>query len=512
MRADPNAPKHIVIVGGGSAGWMTASLMQHAWAEHGTKFTLIESSDIGIIGVGEGSTPYMREFFRTLDIPESEWMPACNATYKCGISFPEWSTKPGFTDYFHPFFSQFDLKTGNAFFHNCGLRRRGSEVPAHPDDFFVSAALARDCRSPVPLDTLPFEPDYAYHFDAGLLGTFLKQRMLKLGLHHVIDNVEQVILDNQGNIDSLRTARSGDLDGDLFIDCSGFAGLLINKSLNAEFLTFNSNLFNDRAVAIATQIDTEQPIVSQTRSVALKHGWAWNIPLTSRWGNGYVYSSDFISEDQAEAELRSELGDAALNSDARHLKMRVGRLKEHWLKNCLAIGLSQGFIEPLEATALMLVQYSVQRFIEDFSRGSFTDQHRDEFNNEVNALFEGVRDYVVSHYQNNSREDSEYWVANRENSNISDNLAAIFHAWDEGLDFEAALTDHAHALVYLRPSWYCLLAGMGRFPTTLGPPARNTQTAPADQARRYCEHTARRFCGHREQLMRTYGESWKAAN
>lgn len=500
-------PKRIVIVGGGSAGWMAASLLHHAWDRHGTKITLLESNDIGIIGVGEGSTPFLRQFFQQLEIPESEWMPYCSATYKCGIRFPEWTHEKGHRSYFHPFFSQLDLTTAEAFFHNCSLRRRRHSAVTHPDNFFVSAALARTHRGPKPAQALPFVPDYAYHFDAGRLGEFLRNRAIALGVEHLIGTVDGVSQNDQGDIVSLETEQQGKIVADFFVDCSGFAGLLINQCLGERFHSYRNNLFNDSAIALATAIDTKEPIPSQTVSTALKFGWVWKIPLTSRYGNGYVYSSEFVSAEVAERELRAHLGEAAEGVEARHLKMRVGRVDNHWSKNCLAVGLSQGFIEPLEATALMLIQFTVQYFIQLVEQGDFTDRYRTECNHKINVAFEGVRDYVVAHYQLSKRDDSDYWIENRNHSHRSANLSAILDAWDHGEDFEATLTRHAKTLVYLRPNWYCILAGMGRFSQS----TRTTttrQAASSDKTRAYCEEIARNFPSHRQQLQQTYGEAW----
>ena len=487
---------------------MAASLLHHAWARYGTRITLLESSDIGIIGVGEGSTPFLRQFFGQLDIEESEWMPYCSATYKCGISFPDWTREEGHQSYFHPFFSQLDLKTAEAFFHNCGLRRRRRAAVTHPDNFFVSAALARDCRGPVPAQALPFDPDYAYHFDAGRLGEFLKKRAVSRGVEHLIGTVDGFTRGDNGEIMSLSTEQQGEIAGDFFVDCSGFAGLLINKCLGEKFRSYRDNLFNDSAIAIATPLDPSEPIPSQTVSTALKFGWVWKIPLTSRFGNGYVYSSEFVSAEDAEREMRDYLGSAARGAEARHLKMRVGRVENHWRKNCLAVGLSQVFIEPLEATALMLIQFTVEHFIRTVERGEFTDRYRDHCNEKINVAFEGVRDYVVAHYQLNKRDDSDYWIANREHAHRSDDLSAILDAWDNGLDFEATLTRHAKTLVYLRPNWYCILAGMGRFSRRVRFATARHTAVPAEQTRAYCEDIARRFPSHRQQLMRTYGDAW----
>lgn len=501
----------IAILGGGTAGWMAVSLMQKAWPR--THITLIESEDIGVIGVGEGSTPSLRDFFKRLNILESEWMPACNATYKCGISFPGWSVNKGFEGYFHPFFSQLDLPTGNAFMHNACLRRRGMNVPAHPDDFWVSAQLAEQQRSPKLPASSNVEPDYGYHFDSGLLGQFLKSRAIKLGMIHMLDTVLEVEQGEDGSVVSLQTQSHGKVAADFFVDCTGFAGVLINKALNVPFQSYGDYLFNDRAVAIASSIDTSESVPSQTVSEALKCGWAWKIPLVNRFGNGYVYSSKYLTDAEAEAELREHIGPSCEGMQARHLKMRVGRVEQHWCKNVLAVGLSQGFIEPLEATALMLVQFTIENFIRDYDQtcsGAELAQQRDEFNNKVNANFEGIKDYIVAHYRSNSRLDSQYWIDNRENLRVSPRLQTIFDAWDKGLDFEATLTQFKGELNYLRPSWYCLLAGMGRFPKALFPAPAEQRVAPVDEARLYCQQVAEKFQVHRENLQETYGEQWIA--
>nr|WP_316644088.1 tryptophan halogenase family protein [uncultured Roseateles sp.] len=503
------APQHIVILGGGTAGWMTANLLAHAWHRHRVQITLIESSEIGIIGVGEGSTPYLRQFFARLKIQECEWMPACNASFKVGIRFPQWSSVPGHESYVHPFFNQQDLATGSQFFTQACQRRRGSDAAANPQDFFIAAELARQRKAPAYLPRADGQAapatDYAYHFDAGLLGQFLKAHAAKLGVAHQIDTVAQVQRHENGDIAQLLMHSGRRIGGDLFVDCSGFRGLLINEALGEPFISYRDNLFNDRAIAIPTALDDEADLPCETVSTALRHGWAWQIPLTQRYGNGYVYASAFVSDEQAEQELRQHLGPAADNRDARHLKMRVGRVEQHWRNNCLAIGLSQGFIEPLEATALMLIQFSVERFVELLEQGDFSRRHQARFNQRVNQMFEGVRDYVVAHYHLNTRKDSDYWRENRAHRHISDRLASIIEIWDRGGDFEAELTRHGDALMYIRPSWYCILAGMGRFPATLAPSGAPTLTAAA--ARAATAAVAQQFQGHRAYLRALGGAS-----
>ncbi len=483
---------------------MAANLLAHHWSPRGVRITLLESSEIGIIGVGEGSTPYLRQFFSRLNISEAEWMPACNASYKCGIRFPNWSKVAGYETYMHPFFNQADLALGNEFFRNACLRRRGADADANPQDFFLAAELARQRRAPHyrPRPDGQDSPatDYAYHFDAGLLGQFLRSHALKLGVRHLIGTVQQVQQTESGDIQTLRLADGSNLDGDLFIDCSGFRGLLINQTLGEPFLSFADNLFNDRAIAIPTALPEGEDIPSETVSSALKHGWAWQIPLSHRYGNGYVYASSFVCDDEAERELRAFLGPAAEGQTARRLQMRVGRVAQHWRNNCLALGLSQGFIEPLEATALMLIQFTVELFMAEMERGQFGREHQAPFNRRINQMFEGVRDYVLTHYQLNTRDDSEYWRENRANRKISDRLASILDVWDRGGDFEAELTRHGDDLMYIRPSWYCLLAGMGRFPGQLQAYKASPAPVSRQQAREALAQTAAQFYGHREYL------------
>lgn len=497
MISSQTTKRRFVIVGGGTAGWMAANLLAHEFGQD-SDITLIESSDIGVIGVGEGSTPYFVELFKKLDIPESEWMPACNATYKCGISFSGWCREPEFEEYFHPFFSQHDVAIGSEFYRNCHLRRFGYAAPVNASDFFLSAELARNGQAPHTRQPSGLSHDYSYHFDAGLLGSFLKERARSMGVKHVVDTVCEVLQHPNGDINALQTEKTGILEGEIFIDCSGFAGLLINKTLRVPFYSLKDSLFNDSAVAIPTPAEHGK-LPSQTFATALSNGWAWKIPLTSRNGNGYVYASDFISADQAEQELRQHLGKDADHAEARHLKMRVGRVDTPWSHNCVAVGLAQGFIEPLEATAIALTMFTLEQFIYLYKEGSFTPKLRDTFNYNINTSFDGTRDYIILHYQLNTRDDTEYWRANRENRNISERLRVILNAWDTPTtDFNTIIKQMASGLIFPRTSWYCLLAGKGRFSSTQG--RSNQPVMSAEQARKLCGQLADKFHDQREYL------------
>jgi 2-polyprenyl-6-methoxyphenol hydroxylase-like FAD-dependent oxidoreductase len=458
----PGNIRRIVIVGGGTAGWMTALTFARSLIERGVEITVVESPSVAVIGVGEGSTPWLRGFFDSLGIEEAEWMPVCHATYKCGITFDGWSTKAGFERYFHPFASMLDNLTMTQFIHNVEARVNGANVHAHPDRFFIAARLAAEHRAPKAPDHFPFDIWHGYHFDSVLLGQFLQRKALERGVRYRSCHVTHANLSATGDIASVSTLDGETIAADLFVDCTGFAGLLIDKALRTPFVSFANNLFNDAAVAMPSPIGASIP--SETVSTALKHGWAWKIPLTSRFGNGYVYSTQFCSPDEAETELRRHLGLLESDTPARHLKMRIGRVTRHWNKNCLAVGLSQGFIEPLEATALLFIQQTAAAFLEFLEQGNLDEDAHERFNRRVNEHFEGTRDYIVTHYKTNSRTDTEYWRANATNLELSDDLKKLYSAWMSGKSIVPGVRQQVIGKGYPVFSWYSIMAGMGIFP------------------------------------------------
>jgi len=496
----PPTVRRILIVGGGTAGWMTALILARSLTEQGVEITLVESPTVGIIGVGEGSTPWLRGFFDSLNIEEAEWMPECHATYKCGITFDGWSTKPGHASYFHPFASMLDNLTMTQFVHNTDARIRGADVCADPDRYFIAARLARKHLAPKPAEHFPFDIWHGYHFDAVLLGQFLHKKALQRGVRYQTAHVTHANLDEQGAIASVSAREGVTIGADLFIDCTGFAGLLINQALKTPFVSFSENLFNDAAVAMPTPIGTTIP--SETVSTAMKHGWAWKIPLTERFGNGYVYSSQYCSADQAETELRERLGELDSDAPVRHLKMRVGRVTKHWNKNCLAVGLSQGFIEPLEATALLFIQQTAAVFVDFLEQGDLSETAQARFNAQVNEHFEGTRDYIVTHYKTNSRTDTEYWRANAANRNISEPLKQLLNLWMSGNSIAPAVRKQSLGRGYPVFSWYSIMSGMGIFPDAgaLRPAAAADKTFGIAEIDNLLERSAANYKDHREVL------------
>ncbi len=496
----------IAILGGGTAGWMAANLFAKKWAPDQVAVQLIEAPDIGIIGVGEGSTPTLKRFFQMLEIEDADWMPRCNATYKVSIRFSGWSPASGVADYSHPFLSQLDTFTQNPFVQNCRNRRLGVDVHTRPGDFFINGVLAQQGKGPKTPDNFPFRMEYGYHFDSGLLGQYLAELAVTRGVTHSRARIVDVQRTGAGDIAALVTDAGEQIEADFFIDCSGFASVLMQKTLGVRFNSFKSNLFNDAAVVMPTPIGEDIPV--ETLSTALANGWCWKIPLTNRFGNGYVYSSDFISPDAAETELRTLLGTLDSEQPARHLKMKVGQLEKHWHRNCLALGLSQGFIEPLEATALHLVQICIELFISKYQEGNFGPALRDEFNSKITERFERVRDYIVAHYKLNTRDDSDYWKANRDNMQLSDSLRHILDVWYRRGDLTGEIERQKIESHFGTLSWHCLLAGYGAFP-----PFSREQPPNADFYRDRGVESFLRGCGlnfasHRQNLARL-GEARK---
>jgi tryptophan 6-halogenase len=436
---------------------MTANLLHRRWAEHGTKVSLIESSSIGIIGVGEGSTPQLKAFFDTLGIAEAEWMPRCNATYKAGIEFSGWSDKPGYERYFHPFPTDLDGFTQGQFFYSTRARRAGREVPAHPDPFFIQTRIAREGRAPLAPPNFPFNVGYGYHFDAHLIGAFLREFGTARGIEHIDTKIASVELNEQGDVEALVAEDGRRFEANFFVDASGFRASIIEGALKEPHRPFGENLFNDRAVVTPTPLPPDG-VQACTRSIAKSAGWIWNIPLTNRIGNGYVYSSRYIDPEDAAAELRRHLG-LGEDAEVRHLQMKCGRIERSWVKNCLAVGLAQGFLEPLEATALHIVINTVESFLNAFEK-----DERDEFNTQIARRYEGIRDYLVCHYRTAQREDTEYWRDARKNNTLSDSLKRIINAWFRAEDLEQEVMRQEIHRFYTPMSWHCMLAGYGNFP------------------------------------------------
>jgi hypothetical protein len=290
----------------------------------------------------------------------------------------------------------------------------------------------------------------------------LAQRAKQHGVKHIQAKIVQVERATNGDIAAVITDQQQRIAADWFVDCSGFAAILMQQQLGVKFSPYKSNLFNDSALVMPTP--AQESIAVETTATALSHGWCWRIPLQNRTGNGYVYSSDFIDHDAAELQFRQYLGQVDNQQECRRLRMQVGCLDKQWHQNCVALGLTQGFIEPLEATALHLVQISIELFIEHFTAGNFTRSQQDKYNQQVAERYARVRDYIVAHYKLNTRPDSEYWRANRDNEQLSDSLIQLLEAWYRRDDLEQEIQRQNIGEHFSSISWHCLLAGYGAFP------------------------------------------------
>jgi flavin-dependent dehydrogenase len=442
--------KKVVIVGGGTAGWMTASHLKKALP--GIDITLIESSNIKTVGVGEATFSTIKLFFDFLGLDESEWMPSCNAAYKLAIKFNGWRADGG--HFFHPF-QRYDIVDG------FNLGEWWLKLKRHEEPFdhacFVIPAMCNAQRSPRFLDGRVFDDKvqdyfavdlqgkknilaehrvqypYAYHFDASLLANFLKGYATQRGVRQVVDDVAEVVLRDDGSIDRLVTKEHGTLEGDLFVDCTGFRGLLINQALKEPFTSFSSSLLCDSAVAMQVPRDVATHGIDPfTSASALSAGWVWNIPLYGRVGTGYVYSSKYQTREGAEAELRRHLGPPAEGLRANHINMRIGRCQRSWVKNCVAIGLASGFVEPLESTGIFFIQNGIEELVNHFP-GAVPDPGTvASYNRVVGDVIDGVRDFLILHYRTSDRVDNEFWQATKR-VEVSAELGERLELWKQRL-------------------------------------------------------------------------------
>ncbi|MFG3333689.1 tryptophan halogenase family protein [Streptomyces tendae] len=471
--------KNVVIVGGGTAGWMSACYLK---ATFGPKVavTLVESKNIPTIGVGEATFSTVRHFFHYLGLQEREWMPECSATYKLAIRFENWR-EPGH-HFYHPFER---TRVVDGFpLTDWWLQQRPSE--RFDDDCFVIPALCENLSSPRYLDGDIFEQredrggngaepvgrstmseqqtqfPYAYHFDTVLLAKFLTKYGTERGVRHVLDDVTNVALDERGWISHVDTAGHGELHGDLFIDCTGWRGLLLNQALEEPFQSYQESLPNDRAVALRVPVDAEtRGMRPCTTATAQDAGWIWTIPLFDRIGTGYVYAGDYISADEAEQALRAFVGPAADGLEANHIRMRIGRTRNSWVRNCVGIGLSSGFVEPLESTGIFFIQNSIEQLVKHFPDGTWNERLRLSYNNRVARMMDGVREFLFLHYYAAGRQDNQYWKDTKARP-MPDGLAERIEQWKVKLPDSDSVYPYYHG--FEPYSYQAMLLGLGGVP------------------------------------------------
>lgn len=478
--------KTVVILGGGTAGWMTASYLGKA-LQNTVKIVVLEAPGIPRIGVGEATVPNLqRAFFNYLGIAEEEWMRECNASYKMAVKFINWRTPgegsphprtvDGHPDTFHhPFGLLRDVDQIPLSHYWAAKKLAGETGEAFDYSCFVEPALMDAKKAPRDLD-MNRATYYAWHFDASLVAKFLRNfSVTKQGVEHVEDEMTEAITDEKGFITALRTKSGRLLEGDLFIDCSGFRGLLINKTMEEPFIDMSDHLLCDSAVATAIPHDGEKDgIEPYTSSIAMPSGWSWKIPMLNRFGSGYVFSSQFSSRDQATVDFAKLWGLDPDKTAFNQVSFRVGRNRRAWVRNCVSIGLASCFVEPLESSGIYFIYAAIHMLAKHFPDKNFDSVLSDRFNTEIEDMFDDTRDFLQAHYYFSPRTDTPFWKANKE-LKLADSILEKVETYRAGLPVNLPITDEGNYYgnfeaefrnFWTNGSYYCIFAGLGMLPRT----------------------------------------------
>ncbi|WP_116810945.1 tryptophan halogenase family protein [Steroidobacter cummioxidans] len=458
----------IVVVGGGTSGWLAAAMLRHHLKRELCEIQLIESEDIGTIGVGESTVPPFVGLIQRLGIDEQAFIRATDATYKLGIQFVGWQQR---TDtYFHPF-GVIGKPIGTHDFYQCWLKARTQGDSSALQDFSPCNVMAGSGRffPPSRARNTPIGgANYAFHVDANLAAQYLRRYSEERGVKRTEGLVTDVRRRDDGFIDHIVLADGTTIHGDFFIDCSGSRALLMGKALGVESIDWSQYLLCDRAVAVRTE--NSGSLVPYTRATAQKSGWMWRIPLQSRVGQGYVYSSQFCSDADARSTLLRHL-DSACVDEPRVIPFTTGHRREFWKHNCLSIGLAGGFIEPLEATAIHLMARGIDFFLRYFPNRACDPALAREYNRRMTADYEEVRDFIVLHYSATSREDSSFWQACQQLP-LPDSLRERIELFKS----QGAMRDGTDEL-FRASSWQSVFEGMGIRPRAYSPRVDNIDYA-----------------------------------
>jgi tryptophan 7-halogenase len=453
--------RSVVIAGGGAAGWMAAAAISKPLPPDRLKITLVESEEIGIVGVGEATIPAIQLFNRMLEIDEDEFVRQTQGSFKLGIEFVDW-LRPGHK-YLHPF-GRFGDEFGVTPFHQQWLRARSFGHPVPLADFSLNSVAAYAHKFDRPRPELPpvFATfGYAYHFDASLYAKYLRGCAEQRGVERIEGKIADVVLRSEdGFIEALRMEDGREIAGELFLDCTGFRALLIGQKLGVGYQDWTHWLPCDRALAVPTE-RIEDP-VPYTRSTARNAGWQWRIPLQHRTGNGYVYSSKYISDEDAREELLANL-DARPLTDPRPLRFTTGCRDEQWHKNCLSLGLASGFLEPLESTSIHLIQTGITKLVSLFPDRGFDPLNIAEYNRQAREEFESIRDFLVLHYNANERAGLPFWDYCR-SMEVPETLS-----YKTELFRRTGRVPEPSYDVFKLPSWLAVLLGQGIEPEAFDP-------------------------------------------
>jgi 2-polyprenyl-6-methoxyphenol hydroxylase-like FAD-dependent oxidoreductase len=460
--------RKVVIVGGGSAGWLTAGIIaaeHNANSSAGIQVTVVESPEVNIIGVGEGTWPSMRETLAKIGISETDLFRECDASFKQGVKFSKWVSGAEDDHYYHPFvLPQGYTKTDLVF-----PWQKQSEKISFADAVSYQGYLCREGRGPKLISTPEYAgiANYGYHLDAFKLGQLLQKHCIeKLGVKHVVDHIVNINDADNGDIASVTTKQKGDIAGDLFIDCSGMSSILLGKHFNVPFISTQHILFNNSALAVHLPYpDDKTPITSHTGATAQKSGWIWDIALPTRRGVGYVYSSEHTNDHDAEVELRAYIESSIGKVEAdklspRKLNFTPGHREKFWHKNCVAIGMSAGFLEPLEASALVLVELAAAKISNEMPANRQTMHILSKrFNKQFLYRWERIIAFLKMHYILSKRTDTAFWRDNYNPETIPESLQELISLWKH--QPPAAHDFHCAEEIFPSASWQYILYGMG---------------------------------------------------
>ncbi|MFC7005445.1 tryptophan halogenase family protein [Bowmanella sp. JS7-9] len=505
MTTSNSTKKTLTIVGGGSAGWMTALYLQRYFHQQGVQIHLIESDKIGPIGVGEATVHSIRFLFAALGLDEQELMRETNATLKLGILFRNWM-KPsaaGVHEYFHPFEQQ--RPAGAIDISSEWVMGQHFNHQRYDQGVCLSSLLAEKSASPKTPMSRPYQGvvPYGYHLDATLLGQFLRKKGLEAGITYQVATVTNVNVED-GEISSLQTSE-GVHQADFYIDCSGFSGKLIDALQPDNWESFTDVLPCNKAVAIQRDYapgETPRPF---TTSTALSHGWAWQIDLVNRQGNGYVYDGNRLSAEQAEAELREFLGDEAATRSALHLDMKVGFRPQSWVGNCVAIGLSSGFIEPLESTGLHLINVAARLFATHFSAANISDSVRRSFNRQMRGVYEDLKQFIVLHYCLTDRDDTDFWRQAQASAEGCEGLAEKLTLWKHKV-CEFMDLSGGYSTTFNDENYRYILYGMGHLPALHLQPSSTQNQSLFDQVNHMAANLLLQTQSHLAYLQHLHGK------
>ncbi len=474
-----NKINKIVIVGGGTAGWMTAATLAKVLGRDYCDIRLIESDQIGTVSVGEATIPQIKLFNKILGIDENDFVKKTKGSFKLGIEFVDWTKNGG--SYVHPF-GDYGTTMNAIQFHHYWLKMHQQGKSPDLEEYSLAAVAARQGKfmRPKNMGNSPLSQiNYAFHFDATLYADYLRDYSVERGVNRSEGKVVDVTLrESDGFIDSLLLESGERVAGDLFVDCTGFKALLIEGAMKTGFTDWSDVLPCDTAVAMPCMAKETDVLYPFTQSKAQKAGWIWRIPLQHRVGNGYVYPSKFVSDEEAVKILTEEIEGEPIGKP-NFLRWKTGMRKKSWNKNCIAIGLSAGFVEPLESTGLHLIQSSIAKLMALFPHQGFDQIDIDTFNSQSRNEFEYIRDFIVLHYKATDRDDSEFWRY-CQNMKISDRLQAKMDLYKTNGRIYRQDNE-----LFDETSWLAVMHGQGVIPSGYHP---LVDVLPEDEVARRLQH------------------------